>query len=483
MPEKRQLEEYLRSLAPDKSKLLVDKGEGTKLDLTPSVREGNNNSLLIIKRTKETAETTDADLSAISANLNAIYPGAIVYADSSLVDGRPNLVVGEGLIRKPVSVGLDIHGNTQEPILVKRPNHTRVMAAVHKMVDQWCESGHSAAARLTYKSAMVCDEKQLHVTLGLKDTSQTFGIDFKANAEGKQKEMLICFNQVYYSARIEPATASGLYDDSVTQEDLADYLNQDNPAAALITSVDFGRMIVVKLSTSEVTEDVEAAWKASISSYGIENKNEYKHIMSKTQFSIFVYGGSTGIAKKFLNADISKVNEIIAEDMEFKKGSAACVLGYSTNYIDDGKQAQVSHALEYVKTTVSMRKNIRFRTDTANAYATKQQKLYGRPIIGINEDGSFRLGAWEKLLDEGNGNQERTLNGKYAEFGFGFDIVWGTDWPYSSVFWTADKAPAEDIFIEWGGTVRNAWIEIKVNGERVFYDADCDSHSEYNFGC
>lgn len=42
---------------------------------------------------------------------------------------------------------------------------------------------------------------------------------------------------------------------------------------------------------------------------------------------------------------------------------------------------------------------------------------------------------------------------------------------------------AKDIYIEWGGAVRNARITIKVNGKEVVNNTNCSSHNEYNFGC
>lgn len=74
------------------------------------------------------------------------------------------------------------------------------------------------------------------------------------------------------------------------------------------------------------------------------------------------------------------------------------------------------------------------------------------------------------------------VSSKYVEFGFEFDITWGTDWPYSNVFWTAAQTEQEaptDINIEMGGTVRMADIEITVNGKTVVDVTNCDSHNRY----
>lgn len=478
-----ELEKYLKKIAgtkEDKAKRLTDRGDSKKEIVKSSIVGEKNNDLYLVERTYSKAENNSAELHVISGNLNSVYPGAIVHADTDLVDGRPNEIVGAELQRKAISVGLDIFGNTQEPIKIERPNRHRVMAAINKQVANWCSSGRPAAAQMNYKLIRVYDKNQLNVDLGVKGAGDKFKIGFEDIHDGKKTEMLVVFSQIYYTARVSAQTASQLFADSVTPEDLADNgLDEENPLAALVTSVDFGRQIVVKLSSDEESDKVNAAWENSIGSYGFHVKDEYKKILNKTNFQVFVLGGKTDTAAELVKSggDMEKINAIIASDMRFDATSAAYPISYATSFIDDGRQAVISRSTEYVKTTVTKRGQIHFQTDTASAYVTKHQMLWGRRILDIAENGAFELGEWERLMDEGNGNKELDISGRYAEFGFEFDVTWGTDWPYSGVFWTADKGAVKDIFIDMGGTCRNAKIEIKVNGDRVFYDGDCDSHS------
>lgn len=482
----RYLENYLKSILPkDKTTLLVDNGIGISGTLESEVIK-KGNGLLIFRRSKETAEDQSANIATIDANMNGIYPGALLHADSHLVDGVPNIVPDDNLNRKPITVGIDINGNTQDPITVENPNQHTVKAAISKQVNKWLESGQTAAAKMSYRSAMAYDEKQLETEIGVKDAAKTYGVDIKANIAGEKKDMLVCFNQVYYTATVDAKTASYLLGDDITIQDLKNSgITEENPGVVQVTSVDYGRQIVVKLSTNKLTTDVEAAWNASIGNNCIENKNKYKGVMENTVFSVFAYGGSTGTASKLITTtkDIDEVNKIIAADMDFKKGSAACPMSYSTNFIDDGSRATVTKSTEYVKTTVEKREQIEVKTDPGTAYATKHQRFYARPIIGLNEDGTFKLGAWERLMNESTGNQKFYVDGKYAEFGFSFDISWGTDWPYSGVFWKAEQGAVEKIFIEWGGGCRTAWIEITVDDTKIVDNTNCSSHSEYNFGC
>ena len=64
-------------------------------------------------------------------------------------------------------------------------------------------------------------------------------------------------------------------------------------------------------------------------------------------------------------------------------------------------------------------------------------------------------------------------------FAFGFDILWGTDWPYSDVFWDKVDVPVNNIYINSSGLVRTASLKIEVNGNTVFDDWNLPSHSEW----
>lgn len=116
-------------------------------------------------------------------------------------------------------------------------------------------------------------------------------------------------------------------------------------------------------------------------------------------------------------------------------------------------------------------REISVKISNSGAYIIKSQALYGRQPGG----------QWVNLGNAKNFN----VSTVYTEFGYEFDIVWGTDWPYSNVFWNAEKSEQEDvrnIEISTGGTVRWSNITIKVNGSTVFEDSGCSSHSRYAWG-
>ena len=117
-------------------------------------------------------------------------------------------------------------------------------------------------------------------------------------------------------------------------------------------------------------------------------------------------------------------------------------------------------------------------------YHAKNVKLYGRKVTNVDDDGNFVLGGWEPIVDtsiHGASNSRRfVIEGLYVQFAFSFDVTWGTDFPYSDVFWTDTyNTDWKKINIELGGFCRNANIKIDVDYKCVVNNKDCDSHTEW----
>lgn len=124
------------------------------------------------------------------------------------------------------------------------------------------------------------------------------------------------------------------------------------------------------------------------------------------------------------------------------------------------------------------------KISNAGLYHAKSVKLYGKKIIDVDKNtGDYILSDWECLTNTSiNGYSDLNLkiSGAYVTFAYSFDITWGTDFPYSGIFYDdIYNFSANDIEITMGGCVRNASIEIKVGYKTLVDIMDCGSHSEW----
>ena len=115
------------------------------------------------------------------------------------------------------------------------------------------------------------------------------------------------------------------------------------------------------------------------------------------------------------------------------------------------------------------------KTWKTGTYLNKAMNFYAR---------KSENGLWTQVKSWTDGDQDFTIpeTEGYVEYGFEFDQKDGTDWPYSGVFWTASDSEREKaglIYIEMGGTIRFASINIGVNGKKVVSESNCSSHIQH----
>lgn len=172
--------------------------------------------------------------------------------------------------------------------------------------------------------------------------------------------------------------------------------------------------------------------------------------------------------------------------------TAVCVLCmiHITSYADI-KTGQVIPEQKMVRTHTegwemlyAMRENtIHITIEHRGAFVENKSILYGRRAVDVDWNGNFVLGPWEVIFydhDIGIGDDgERVIRGDYVCFAYSVDIGWGTDWPYSGIFWNNHFTPVNDINICVTGLPRAVVVLIDVNGTRIVEDWNCDAHSEW----
>ena len=477
------LDRYLKSIAPkDKKTLLIDKGEGSNLETIGSVEEEGNN-LIVVTRKRESLENSTETVGTLAGNLSGVYPGAIVHADSNLVDGHPTAITIDGVDRQPMRVYLDIAGNTLPAHTVDYVSEEDVLPEINKMLEDWLQNTKTVPAQISYKCVMAHSKSQLDMALGVKGAADKYGVDINACMKGEKQEMLVVFNQIYYTVKTNHATASKLFAKNVDENDLIDEgVDASNPCLAEVTSMSYGRQIVVKLSTENTSAEVEAAWNASLGSTEIKNENAYKEIMEKTSISACAFGGNPGTVGGIMSAHtIEEINEALKQDLQFSEKTPAVPLSYSTTFIDDGSSAMIVRSTDYITTKRTVRGPVSFKVSGATWWDEKEQHLYGRRVVGVDEKGNLKLSGWETLNSDTGSVSQQNISGKYVEFGFEVDQTGATDWPYSDVFWRYKDGVVNSIDIDLGGAARKASINIKVNGNSVFQTSNADSHSRHNW--
>ena len=129
-----------------------------------------------------------------------------------------------------------------------------------------------------------------------------------------------------------------------------------------------------------------------------------------------------------------------------------------------------------IEKTVTIRNN--------GFYHAKNIKFYGRRIIGVDDNAEYIYGNWEQINEteslHAGGAVACKIEGHYGEYAFSYDITWGTDFPYSGVFWRNENdTNGCDIDITLSGICRMANVDISVGRQNVVNESNCSAHSEW----
>ena len=138
------------------------------------------------------------------------------------------------------------------------------------------------------------------------------------------------------------------------------------------------------------------------------------------------------------------------------------------------------------------RTKVKVYLDNSGCYIVKRWKLYGKKITGVKENGDYILGKWELLEDDTNVTDfeeptVKTITAEYVQLAFSADILAGTDFPYSEVFWNSLDREIREVTVRMDGGCRTVDVKIKVvfvEQDHYFWkyetivDKNCSSHKE-----
>ena len=129
------------------------------------------------------------------------------------------------------------------------------------------------------------------------------------------------------------------------------------------------------------------------------------------------------------------------------------------------------------------RSTVHVTISNSGLYLMKSSKLYVRKVTGVDEEGNFILGGWERVYSESDVGMDRTdsvvVPGTGVCFAYSFDVRLGTDFPYSGVFLNDQTRDVGSVDVLLGGLVRMVECIIKIDGKINYSDFNCDSHTDW----
>jgi thiol-activated cytolysin len=350
--------------------------------------------------TQNLKETRQYDrVVAYAANSDAMFPGAIIGADS-VVNGLFTQVV---LPRAPatISVSLENLGGSKQAI-VKAPSLSAYRDALSSILE--AEITGSTPANLYSEIEQVHSEKQLNMALGVQ-ASWSLGIaslksSFDFSRQNVMSRYVVRYTQAYYTVDLDaPATPSALFAEGVTLADVQAKLDDRRPPV-YVSSVTYGRMVLFtfesKYSAEEMSAALEFAYSAGTDVSG-DVSVTYKDILSQSTITAFILGGDAGAAVQTIDSYEALIR-FLKSGGNYSRESPGAPIAYKLSYVKDNSPARMSFTTDYeVKDCVRVSQKVRvtlqsIAVDDAGGDAGDDLELYGR----ITAEGSNAATLFDK---------------------------------------------------------------------------------------
>ena len=173
----------------------------------------------------------------------------------------------------------------------------------------------------------------------------------------------------------------------------------------MVSNVNYGKRLVACIKTDDMSFDLKTTVKAS----GLGGKvkggaeAEVSEKLKNCSVRVFTIGGSSEISGKYLNVSVDELMEMAAKNTKYD--GYAEPISYTTRWATDGTIAQSNYigvqweAKEVKKLTDTIPIHFEFKKNEwmGTLIEKATMKIYGRRILGINEDGTL-VRSDEQLL-------------------------------------------------------------------------------------
>jgi hypothetical protein len=288
----------------------------------------NNNSPIITngsRRTEATSEYTPDPNQPYNKFKNncSSYEVSIENQPKKIVEFTPNasvlwlgaLVQGRG-IEKGISSLAPLNFGTRSnlgitcndlvaanSIIVNNPSNTTVNDGIKTILRQAIASNFKNGFKTYFNLIETSSFENVLANMGLSCTYAGFQAKLDATIlnSSVKKSYIAYFNQEAFTFSIDiPQKPSAFFAPSVTIKDLNDQMNlgniNDNNLPVCISSITYGRILMVKITSANskdsITTALNASYDGTFTAKGYFNSN-YQKILNESQFEVVAIGGPT----------------------------------------------------------------------------------------------------------------------------------------------------------------------------------------------
>lgn len=365
----------------------------------PSVIVNRNGDAFILQNTTKSTTVSGEEMFAMPTS--GIYPGALVYADKDLADGKPTLV---GLSYGKVTIYLDFDNGKQayKEGVINDAAHVR--EAINELLRQ--NGGNYAppinlnAKKTTYSSTA---KMALDLNVSAKFLGATANVDTKTSSTETSLVEVQDFTQAYYTVTaVQEPDKSQYFGDDVTWAAIQQKIAQNGPIA-MINSVTYGRRAYKFYEYKTSDFSFNGSQSASYSGVSVTGKEDITRSSKASKEWMYIKGGSSSMAKEILTG--SEINAAAASSLVIGPSNQGVLLTYTASFLASGrhctaKTSATYNETSYIKCPHTVRWEIKNRASAAGN-CIKFKAMYN--VIAISGDASR---GYSYRIIKGNGSGE-----------------------------------------------------------------------------
>src|SRR6056297_2249341 len=348
--------------------------------------------------TTYTLQNNFEEVAILRPTQDVIWPGSLVEANQSLLDGLPEPARFE---RSPVKIRVDLPGiGTNGTKTIESPDQANIQNAIEEALEWWnsnaYEEGYVNAASSSNRITTSYSSTQASLDLGLNVEWATGDIQSQFNFETSEETRVVMatFKQAFYSVTYvqeNGAQPEDVFGPSVSLQQVQSAFSSTAPPA-YVASVTYGRIIMFRMETSSsyTSAEVEAAFRyAAGAQVDGDLEARYEEILERSTVEVITLGGNAAVASEAVTArsagDLEPI--ITGENAVYSRGNPGVPISYAVKYLKDDRLAKLGYTTEYTATECSS-------TQTRNTVTMTLDRFFVRKDCdGAEGDGEFSFRA------------------------------------------------------------------------------------------
>lgn len=279
-----------------------------------------------------------------NTNASVIWPGNLLQG-KTLDNATPSDIVVKRA-GGTITYNL-VTGNPVATVDVGVVDQGTVQQAMNNIIAQ---NGDITPANFTLDVVAVNSREELALEMGLKASTLTTKVksEFSLDTKSETSSVLVKLTQQYYTmSYVKPTSLEEVFDSSVTPEQLATFIQPDNPGT-FISSVTYGRIFYMLYESTASAQDMEVALKGSYNavagkasaSVDIESLREYNNLTVK----VIAYGGDSqgtlnAVGATFVGDEaVDNLQDIVGRLAESSDIAGGLPLSFVVNSLEDPSQ-------------------------------------------------------------------------------------------------------------------------------------------------